>query len=806
LFIKINEGKKISFQLYILSILSKYTTVATILLTVIFFFFLSLSNTFAQSLKELLKDQSGDLPWSISADSMSYDRKASLYVGKGHVVIERGTTRLTAANVMFDPDDMIAEAKGDVFLTTGNDQLICQRMKLDLKTETGTLYQGSVFMSEGHFYIKGDKIEKTGNKSYFAQKATITTCDSEHPDWKLTARKVNITLEGYGMATHASLWAKSIPLLYSPFFAFPVKIKRQTGLLTPRMGTSMRKGLSYEQPFFWAINDQSDITLNYNYMEQRGHQFGLEYRYLLSPNAKGMMMFDGLDDAKVDDGIGDNSDSWGYADDTNDTNDTNGIDYLRPNNERYWFRMKHNQSLFAGYTAKLDLDLVSDQDYLPEFKNTNTGFLRSQEAYQDFFGRDFNDYTDITRKNTINISKTWTHYNLNAGTRWTDHVVNRNLNYNDPTVQYLPSIDFNSSKHRLGRTPLNLALNSQYTYLYRQDSIGIRTTTGSHRLDLYPRIYLPFSLGNYLNIEPSFGVRSTAWLPTNDEDPKAKENETLNRELWDARLDFSNAFYRIFKPKIGTIDRIKHDIKPKITYQYLPRMDQDEYPHFDLVDRIPSKNLITYSLTNSLTYRKQPSLPVKDDTLKSSPVGPIYHQFARLYLEQSYDLSDGQDPYKCLQYNEYSDINEEYCGDYPFSELYGRLEVTPQRRLSLDADAKWSVYDGQFKTGNLALNMWNQRQDRLKLEYRFAERTTRLNANGNPKESFYTNAILKLTNQLNLFGLWERDLYTDTELEYGGGFIYASQCWSIEAAHTVESNDHRYFLTFELYGLGKIGT
>jgi LPS-assembly protein len=567
------------------------------------------------------------------------------------------------------------------------------------------------------------------------------------------------------------------------------------------MGTSMRKGLNYEQPFFWAINDQSDMTVNYNYMEQRGHQFGLEYRYLLSPDAKGIMMFDWLDDTKVDDGFGDNSDRWGFTDDTSVT------DHFRPNNERYWLRMKHDQPLFAGYTAKLDLDVVSDQDYLPEFKKTNTGFLSSQEAYQNFFGRDFDDYTDTTRKNTLNISKTWTHYNFNAGTRWTDDVVNRNdENRDDSTVQYLPSIDFNSSKHRLGKTPLNLALNSQYTYLYRQDSIGRRTTTGSHRMDLYPRIYLPFSLGNYLNIEPSFGARETAWLPINDDDPDAKENETLNRELWDARLDISNAFYRIFRPKIGTIDRIKHDIKPKITYQYLPRMNQDDYPHFDTVDRIPSKNSITYSLTNTLTYRKQAPLPVKDNTPKNPTVAPIYHQFARIYLEQSYDLSDGKDPYKCLQYNEDSDINEEYCDDYPFSELYGRLEVTPQQFLSLDADAKWSVYDGQFKTGNLALNIWNQRQDRLKLEYRFAEQTTQPNAKDNTKESFYTNAILRLTNQLSLFGLWERDLYTDTELEYGGGFIYASQCWSIEAAHTVESNDHRYFLTIELYGLGKFGT
>ena len=803
MFIRLDQTKELKYQF--LTFPNMYMMVAVCWLAAIFLLFIFSSPSFSQNLKDLVEDQSGDTPWNISADSIFYDDQASLSVAKGHVTIERGDTRLFADSIRYDPVAMTAQAEGNVLLVTGSDQLVCQRMTIDLNTETGTLYDGSVFLSDGHFYIKGDKIEKTGADSYQAEKATVTTCDGKRPDWKLTTRKLNITVEGYGKATHAALWAKSIPVFYTPFIAFPVKIKRQTGLISPRIGTSVRKGLTYEQPFFWAINDQSDMTVNYNYMEKRGHQYGLEYRYLLSRQAKGMLMFDWLDDAKVDDGKGDNSDNWGYND------GVTAIDRIRPNHKRYWFRMKHDQPLFAGYTAKLDLDVVSDQDYLAEFKETNTGFLRSREVYQNFFGRDFDDYTDISRKNTINVSKTWTYYNLNAGASWTDNVVNRNLDLNDPTVQYLPSIDFNGSKHRLGKTPLNLTLSSQYANLYRQDRLGERTVTDSHRIDLNPRIYLPFNVGNYLNIEPSLGARETAWLPTENEDPQEK-NDPTGRELWDARLDLSNAFYRIFKPKIGTIDRIKHDIKPELTYQYLPRVDQDEYPHFDIVDRIPSKNLITYSLTNTFTYRKHQLKPAKKDHPNIPSPAPIYHQFARLYLEQSYDLSDGQDPYKCLRYNDNEGIYEEDCGDYPFSEVYGRFEFTPQQFFSLDTDAKWSLYDSEFKTGNLTLNMWDQRQDRLKLEYRYAQRTTIPNAtdsDDNTKESFYTNANLKLTNQLSLFGLWERDLSdlsTNRELEYGGGFIYSAQCWSVEAFHTVAGNDHRYSFLLDLYGLGKIGT
>lgn len=769
----------------------------TVIWIALIFFLPTSSLIAAQNLKDLIKNQPDNRPWSINADTMAFDRQASLYMGSGNVVIARGDTRLTAEKVAFDPNNMIAKAQGAVTLTTGKDQLTCERIELDLNAETGIIHQGTVFLSEGHFYIRGNKIKKTGPESYSAEKANITTCDGDKPDWQVTARKLNITIEGYGTATHATMWARSIPMLYSPWLAFPVKIKRQTGLLAPHLGfSSSRKGLSWDQPFFWAVNDQSDMTFNYNYMEKRGHQYGLEYRYILSPKARGMLMFDWLDDAKTDDGVGDDSD-WSYEDD--------GREYLRPNSERYWFRMKHDQPLGAGYTAKLDLDVVSDQDYLPEFKHTLTGFKASQQAFENFFGRGIEDYTDITRVNRANVSRTWTHYNLNAGVLWTDHVINRNLDRDDSSVQHLPIINFDGSKHRLHNTPFRWALNSQYTYLYRQVNPSSAPVTASHRWDAHPRVFLPFNWGNYLNIEPSVGIRETAWYPTSANPPHAGEDEFFNRQLWDARLSLSNGFFRIFKSQIGAIDRIKHDIKPKISYSYLPRVDQDDYPHFNSVDRIPSENLITYSITNVWTYRKQVLRVSKNDTDDSFERSPVYHQFARLHFQQSYDLSDGKDPYNNLQYNEDGANTEVYRGDYPFSAIYAEFEFTPQNYFSLDADADWSVYDGQFKTGNMALNLWDRRKDQLKLEYRFAERTSLSKADDNTEESFLTSASIKLTERLNLFGSWERDLYTDTELLYGGGFVYSSQCWSLEASHTVEGRDHRYSFIIDLYGLGKIG-
>ena len=49
-------------------------------------------------------------------------------------------------------------------------------------------------------------------------------------------------------------------------------------------------------------------------MNKRGLRAGVEYRYYLDDWSKGTWMVDGLDDRKIDNGIGDASEKWGFED------------------------------------------------------------------------------------------------------------------------------------------------------------------------------------------------------------------------------------------------------------------------------------------------------------------------------------------------------------------------------------------------------------------------------------------------------------------------------------------------------------
>lgn len=709
------------------------------------------------------------VPWHIVADEMNYDDKAKVYIGKGNVNITKKDKNLNADYVRFNQNTMEVFAKGHVVMTVGENIITGNSMEMNLDAETGTIYNGTIFIDENHFYIKGDKIQKIGKDSYTADKASVSTCDGDSPAWKITGRNLKVTVEGYGFVNHAALWAKKIPVLYTPFLVFPVKLKRQTGLLAPEVGYSDRKGGEYNQPFFWAINESSDATFYAHYMSQRGEKLGVEYRYVLDEQSKGTVMYDFLDDRKVDDGSP-GSKKWGYE----------GDGVLRPNSDRYWFRMKHDQQLTDGFFVRLDIDYVSDQDYLHEFQDGYTGFNETQSYFDKVFGRSFDEYDDPVRLNRLSVSKNWPLYSLNAELRWYDNVIKRRQEETDTTLQRLPVITFNGLRQKISTSPFYFDLASEYAYFYSED--GPR----NHRMDIHPRFYLPYSFRSYFTIEPSVGLRETIWH-FDKQEYSSSDKETLTRELYDVKVDLSSEVFQVFDIGGQRVERIKHTIRPNIIYDYIPEKDQSELPSLDDIDRIDKKNLITYSLTNTLTSKSrrltgQKSVGSTDTPKDDGGVEPPsyeYNEFFRFKLEQSYD------------------INKEKEDDpEPFSPIHGELELYPVRYLSIKADADWSHYDSNFRSRNVSGTFRDMRGDELFVDYRYQRDTS---------ETVYTNLDLKISDRLSMRGEYERNIFDSRDLKYGFGFLYETQCWSFDFNLTKEGEDLGFSFMVRLYGIGGIG-
>ncbi len=727
----------------------------------------------AQPLKPLT-DATPNSPWEITADQIQYDTQAERYVANGNVLIQKADKKLSADFVRFDQKTMQAHATGHIVMSSGDDILCGDRIEINLNSETGTLFNGTLFHSETNFYIRGDRIEKIGKNSYSAQKVRISTCDGDHPDWRITGRDLNITIEGYGTIKHAALWAKGVPVMYTPWLAFPVKLKRQSGLLSPQISFGDRKGTEYIQPAYWAINKSTDATFYEHYMANRGNKLGLEYRYALNRESKGVLMVDFFNDRQIDDGTGDTSSDWGYDDD----------DDLRTNKDRYWFRMKHDQALGFGFTAKFDLDIVSDQDYLIEFKDGYTGFTDSGNYFSNAFGRGFDDYNDSTRLNRFNLNRIWNSYSLNAEMRWYDDVIKRRGEGEDDTLQQLPFIGFDLSRKQFRKSPFYYDLDSEYAYFYRQSG------TRGNRVDIHPRFYLPWTCDGYFTVEPSVGLRQTAWMVDDYENEATAKNKFNHRTIYDIKLDLATNLYRIYAPSVFGGTAWRHALTPRVVYDYIPNQNQDEYPDFDDIDRIESQNTITYSITNALTAKYL--MPANHNTKKAMAVSPgdlyRYKQFCRIKLEQSYDFNEAREP----------------SGE-PFSPISGELELKPSDMISLQADAQWSVYENDFFSDNIALKFTNGREDKLSVEYRHQDEDVDDDEN-EKTHSLYINGLINIGDRWALFSKYEHSFEDDADLTVAAGFRYRASCWALECKYSDESGDRKYAFMVTLNGLGDIGT
>ncbi len=735
-----------------------------LLLTAVFALFLclvSVTCSWAMSTKEDPKEVS----WHISALMVTYDNERELYVAEDNVIITGGETRLEADYVEFSNITKDAFAQGNVLFISGEDTITCNAMQINLLTEKGTINKGTIFVQDGNYYISGENLKKTGEFTYDAEKGTITTCNGDTPDWKITGRNIKVTVEGYGTANNTALWAKKMPVLYSPYLVFPIKNKRQTGLLFPLISSSDKRGFEYEQPLFIAISRNTDATVYAHYMADRGTKVAGEFRYVLDDKSKGMMMMDYLNDDKLGDGTDDTNDvKYGYA----STGD-------RTNRDRYWFRMKHDQALPYEFKAKLDLDYVSDADYLLEFKDGFTGFDATNSYFETMFGRSLDEYDDTTRKNSLLVTRTWSKYNLNIQTLWYDNVVARQQDTDDTTLQTLPSIEFDASRQTIGESNFYYKLDSEFRSFYRQDTTA--TAVNGQRVDIYPKFYYPTNLGKSFFFEPFIGLRGTGWHTESFTDNSGDDTDFRTRGLYDIGAQLSTSLNRVFILNESFAEKIQHTIVPKLEYSFRPDEDQDDLPSFDSIDDISEENLITWSLSNTFTSRK--SIDKPDGTTFNQ-----YKELAWFKLYQDYDIRYERD--------------DADAADKPWQNLKLKYELNPFQYLSSNGDIALDPYDRHFTEVKVGATVRDNRGDSIYTSYRYTQ--------GSTSHTWYTQFKVMMTNYLMAYYSFESDLEDNKTIETRTGIELDKECWALALEIKDESAERTIAFMVTLKGIGEFGS
>ncbi len=689
-----------------------------------------------------LRFEISDTPYEVRGDQVTADQNSEIITIQGNVSIRQEDRLLTADTVRIFLKQQYAEAEGDVHMDTPQGTVTGAWAYIDFERKLGKIREGRIFIKEGSYRLSGETLEKTAEDTYYALNSTFTTCNGPNPAWSFEGKEIELRLDDFATIRGAKFEIKGVPILYAPWFKVSTRVTRQTGFLRPEFGYSDRSGVVIDAPFFWAISQNSDLTLYPQPMTLRGWKQGVEYRYILDPQSKGELNLD-------------------YIFDRSDDQDFFEDDFSRTNKNRWWLRTHINHEFPHDIKAKADIDLVSDQDFLTDFKSGYSGFTATNAAYWQDFQRNLEDDTSLFRLTTVSANKNWDQVGLTGGLLYWQGTTDTELDNQVP--QRLPTIFLSAPQNALPPAPLFYSFNSSFANFQREDG------SKGQRFDLAPGFNWPIPVGPYGTIVPSVQARQALYYI--DADDPGVDNGFEERLDTMLAVEASTYVYRVFDMSLGSIRKMKHIVKPLARYEYTFADTSGQLPEFEPTDTAETLHRVTYGIENDFVAKYQ------------TATGFGYRDFARFRLLQSYDIKEAD-----------RDLFGPDDENQPFSNLRGELEFYPWPMVTLLADSNYNIYDNSFQSFNAYLRAFDYRGDSVQIDYRYSRGLV---------EEFNARAQARITDMLDVVGLIKTSFQADQTIELGGGFGLTFQCWGVRFLYTDSFSDRSVGVVFSLLGVGE---
>ncbi|MBY8975655.1 LPS-assembly protein LptD [Rhodobacteraceae bacterium NNCM2] len=234
----------------------------------------------SQNFDELDKNQ----PVALVADDLTYDSESGRLVATGNVEVYYGDRTLTADQITYDDNTKRITAEGDIVLRDPTGATVYGEFAdLDSELRDGIVKGAqSVLAEQGKLAaVEGKRFDERYN---VLSKAVYSPCDvcSDEPTplWRIRARKVihdEVEKEIY----YENAWFDllGVPVFWTPYFSHPdPTVDRASGFVTPTFKQSSNYGFGLKVPYYWVIDDQSDLTVEPFFTTKEGILGEAEYR------------------------------------------------------------------------------------------------------------------------------------------------------------------------------------------------------------------------------------------------------------------------------------------------------------------------------------------------------------------------------------------------------------------------------------------------------------------------------------------------------------------------------------------------
>jgi LPS-assembly protein len=213
-------------------------------------------------------DGLGTEGYYLESDLLIRDDKAHTLTAQGDVEARYEGRTLRADEVVYDTEAGVIHAKGKVQLINADGTAqFADEMTLDKDLKAGFALGFAARMDKNVKIAAASAIRRNENIQEL-NKAIYTPCEvcaeKPTPTWSVAADRVvqdkQRQLVYYKNAV-IRLWGA--PLMYLPVFWHPdPQAERSSGFLTPKLGASKRRGMSYQQPYLYVISPSQDVVIS----------------------------------------------------------------------------------------------------------------------------------------------------------------------------------------------------------------------------------------------------------------------------------------------------------------------------------------------------------------------------------------------------------------------------------------------------------------------------------------------------------------------------------------------------------------
>jgi len=207
-------------------------------------------------------------PVALVADAVEYDTETGRVTANGNVEIFYGDRTLTADRVIYDSKTERITAEGGIVLRDPSGATVfADFADLDAELQDGLVSGARAMMGE-HVKLAAAEARRIDARYNVLSKAVYSPCkvcaDDPTPLWRIRARRViHDEVEKVIHYEDATLDVFGVSITWLPYFSHPdPTVERASGFLVPEFRQSTVYGYGARVPYYWVIDDYSDLTFS----------------------------------------------------------------------------------------------------------------------------------------------------------------------------------------------------------------------------------------------------------------------------------------------------------------------------------------------------------------------------------------------------------------------------------------------------------------------------------------------------------------------------------------------------------------